>query len=76
MGSLRPKYNVWAEKYRGVIFHDTEEWCKIWRKLDLCFEKWQEKFGKFSPEYLKVSKLGLLCPIKLGLLSKVEKVWP
>ena len=23
------------KKYRGVIFHDTEEWCKIWRKTDL-----------------------------------------
>ena len=23
------------KKYRGVIFHDTEGWCKIWRKTDL-----------------------------------------
>ena len=46
------------KKYRGVIFHDTEEWCKIWRKTDLWFEKWHEKFGKFSPEHLKVLKLG------------------
>ena len=21
-------------KYRGVVFHDTEGWCKIWRKTD------------------------------------------
>ena len=47
------------KKYRGVIFHDTEGWCKIWRKTDLWFGKWHEKFGKFSPEHLKVSKLGL-----------------
>ena len=46
-------------KYRGVIFHDTEGWCKIWRKTDLWFEKWYEEYGKFSPEPLKVSKLGL-----------------
>ena len=52
-------YNVCAEKYRGVIFHNTEGWCKIWRKTDLWFGKWHEKFGKFSPEHLKVSKLGL-----------------
>ena len=45
------------KKYRGVIFHGTEEWCKIRRKTDLWFEKWHEKFGKFSPERLKVSKL-------------------
>ena len=46
-------------EYRGVIFHDTEEWCKIWRKTDLRFGKWQEEFGKFSPEHSKLSKLRL-----------------
>ena len=40
------------KKSSGVIFHDTREWCKIWRKTDFCFQK-------FSPEHLKVSKLGL-----------------
>ena len=25
--------------YRGVIFHDTEESCKIWRKIDLWHSK-------------------------------------
>ena len=44
------------KKYRGVIFHDTEEWCNNWRKTGLLLEKWQE-FCKFSPEQLKVSKL-------------------
>ena len=46
------------KEYRGVIFHDTEGWCKIWRKTDLWFGKWHEKYGKFSPEQFKVSKLG------------------
>ena len=46
------------KKYTGVIFHDTEGWCKIWRKTDLRFGKWHEEFGKFSPEQFKVSKLG------------------
>ena len=27
------------KKYKGVIFHETEESCKIWRKTDLCFGK-------------------------------------
>ena len=54
------KYSMFHLKtYRGVIFHGTEEWCKIGRKTDLLFEKWHEKFGKFSPEPLKVSKLRL-----------------
>ena len=59
MGSLWPKYIMFELKqYRGVIFHDTEELRKVWRKTDLQFEKWHEKFGKFSREHLKVSKLG------------------
>ena len=45
------------KKYGGVIFHNTEGWCKIWRKTDLWFGKWHEEYGKFSPEQLKVSKL-------------------
>ena len=60
IGSCCAKYLMLdLKKYRAFIFHDTEEWCKIWRKTDLWFEKWHEKFGKFSPEHLKVSKLGL-----------------
>ena len=47
------------KKYRGVTFHDTEEWCKILKKTDLWFGKWHEEYDKFSPEHLKVSKLGL-----------------
>ena len=50
--------NVWAE-YREVMFDGTEDWCKIWRKTDLCFQKWHEEFVKFSPEHSKISKLGL-----------------
>ena len=40
---------------REVIFDDTEESCKIWRKTNMWFQKWHEEFGKFSPEHLKVS---------------------
>ena len=47
------------KRYRGIIFHDTGVSCKIWRKTDLCFQKWHEEFGKFSSEHLKVSKLVL-----------------
>ena len=60
MASFWPKYIVFElEKYRGVINYDTEEWCKIWRKTDLCFGNWDAEFGKFSPEHWKVSKLEL-----------------
>ena len=57
---MRPKYILFElQNYRGVIFHDTEDLCKFSRKTDEWFEKRHEKFGKFSPEHLKVSKLKL-----------------
>ena len=38
--SFRKKYVMFdLKKYRGVIFHDTREWCKIWRKTDSQFGK-------------------------------------
>ena len=60
IGSYCAKYLMFNLKnYRGVIFCDTEEWCKIWRKTNLWFGKLHEAFDKFSPEHLKMSKLGL-----------------
>ena len=40
------------------MFHGTEELCKFWRKTDLWFKRRHPNCGKFSPEHLKVSKLG------------------
>ena len=52
------------KEHWGVIFHDTEETCKIWRKTELWFGKWQEEFFNFSPEHVTVSKLVLsFCPM-------------
>ena len=59
IGSLRPKYIMFElQKCRGVIFHDTEGLCNFEEKLTFGLKN-DEKFGKFSPEHLKVSKLGL-----------------
>ena len=35
--------------------HDPEDWCKIWRKTDLFFQK-LHKFGEICSKLLKVSK--------------------
>ena len=49
MGSFWPKCIMFKlKRYRRVMFDGTEGWCKIWRKTDLCFQKWHEKLGKFS----------------------------
>ena len=63
---LTKVYIVWDKKVQRSYLHNTNEWCKIWRKTDLWFAKWHEEFGKFSPEHLKVLKIGTLmgsfCP--------------
>ena len=36
---------------------DTEDWCKIWREIDLPFQNWHEEFDEFWPEHSKDSKI-------------------
>ena len=63
---LSKVHEFWAKKYRGVIFHDTEQGCKIWKTLTLWFLKWHEELSELSSlKHPKVWKLhidGLLCP--------------
>ena len=39
--------------YRGVLYHDDEEWCKIWRGIHFSAQTWHEEFDKFWPKALK-----------------------
>ena len=49
MGCFWPKYIIFEQKkYRGVMFDGTEHWYNIWRKTGFSFQKWHEKFYKFS----------------------------
>ena len=46
MGYFCPKYMRFElKKYRGVIFHDTEQWCKIWINPDLVVSKMAWEIG-------------------------------
>ena len=57
INSFRWKYIKFRlKKSRGVMSHDTEQWCKIRIKTDLLIQTWQE-FGEFWPEHSKFSKL-------------------
>ena len=52
---------ILAKKYRRVISHKPESRCKIWRKTDMLFQKWQE-FSEIWPEHSQVSKIStFLC---------------
>ena len=59
-------YRVWAKKYRGVIFHDTEQWCKIWINPDLVVSKMAWGIGLTFIRALKSLKnctlTGSFCP--------------
>ena len=72
IGSFCPKQiKILIEKYGRFMFHDNEEWCKVWTKTDSWFQKWHEEFGQFSPNHSKVKKFhfdGLF-------LSKVYEAW-
>ena len=57
IGLLCSKVLSEPTKYRGVIFHDTEEGYKIWRGINLSFQKWHKEFDKFWPDHSKVSKI-------------------
>ena len=41
-------------KCRRAMFHDTEEWFKVWKKTYSVFQKWHEKFAEFSTNHSKV----------------------
>ena len=61
MGSFNPKQKKYELKfYRGVMCHDNEEWCKLWRGIDLSFQNWHDEFEEFWLEQLKVSKFFVL----------------
>ena len=58
MGSYWAKCILFElKKNRGIIFHETEVGCKIWRVMNLSFQNWHKKFGKFWPEHSRSSKI-------------------
>ena len=57
-------YKISARKYRGVISHFIEEWIKIWKNINLLFQKWQ-KFGEHCSEHSKFAKM-----------CQLYNVWP
>ena len=58
MGSFWAKYIFFElKKYRGIIFHETEDRYKIWSRIDLSFQNLHKEFDKIWPKHLKVSKL-------------------
>ena len=58
MGSFWAKYILFElKKYRGIIFHETEEGYKICTGINLSFQNWRKEFDKIWPEHSKSQKL-------------------
>ena len=77
-GSFWAKYILFElKRYRGVIFHETEEGYKIWRGIDLSFQNWHKEFDKFWPEHSSVSKIFTLMGFFWAkyILLELKKYW-
>ena len=73
IGSLWPKYLLFElQKYRGVIFHDTEDLYPFWRKLTCSLKKDLRNLANSHQSTCKCQNLDF----DEILLSKVEKLWP
>ena len=49
---------LWSKAYKilfekAIIYHDSDEWCKVWRKTGSWLQKWHYKFGNFNTSYGK-----------------------
>ena len=76
-----PKYlrfqsmELW--KYRGVIFHDTEHWCKIWINLDTVVSKlaWGIRWTFIKAvKNLKICTfMGSFCPKRNASAGKLQR---
>ena len=60
------------KKYRVVIFHETGEWCKIWRGMYLPVQNWHEEFKRILTRALEHLKD---IPFNGMPLTKVYNVW-
>ena len=46
------------KKYRGIMFECTKDWCKIWRKTNLYFLKWQKNLANFHQSTFQSLNIG------------------
>ena len=60
MGSFSAKYILQElKKYRGVIFHETEEGYKIWGEINSPFQNWHKDLTNFDPMARKSQRFSL-----------------
>ena len=62
MRSFYPKWSMYLELkiYKGLMCHENEEWCKIWRGIGLPAQNWHEEFEELWPKHLEISSIYFL----------------
>ena len=78
---LSEEYKVWVKKHRGVIFHDTDQWCKIWINPDFSVSKMAWGIGWTFIRALNSLKIctlmGSFCPKHIKIqMKKYRRVMP
>ena len=68
------------KKYRGIMFDGIEDWCKIWRKTDMCFKKMTRNLANFhrlqNSDVILESKMAELNQNKNSKqLDRPDAVW-
>ena len=72
IGSFCWKYiKFQLKKYKGVMYHDTEEWCNIWRKIDLF-----QKMTRLLWILIRALKSLKYLHFDWSLSCKIYNVWP
>ena len=75
---LSKVYEFWAKKYRGVIFHDTEQWCKVWINPDFVVSQMAWGIGWSLIRTLKSLKnctlMGCFCPKHMFQLKNFKGI--
>ena len=77
MGSFYPKYKIYELKInRGVLCHDNEEWCQIWRGIDLSAQNWHEEFDQAfeNLKNLHLNRLFLTKVYNVRAKKSIEKL--
>ena len=63
------------QTYRGVISNDTEEWWKIWRRIDLPFQNWHKVWWILTRDLESLTLVGCFWPNYIMLeLKKYREV--
>ena len=54
------KYKMYELKtHREVIWYDNEEWCKIWKRIELSVQNWHTDLINVNPSTNKSKKCAL-----------------